>query len=319
MHQGIMELLNKIKEQEEENQRLRSCCEQLSDSLKKTAERFSEATDSLQRSNQSIENMRNENEELKKKNELLKSENDSLKENEKKLSSELKECKEYIDQLLTKVRRYKERTPEAIAKKAEEKAAAIEESARKESERRMAELDRMAEKKMKSLENRFQWHKEKYNIIYGSAIAYGVLITFFAGFRSEAFMSDFSSFWTGAWTGIKWIGSGVWWISSSVARLSSLISNPTLSAIVYWLIAGLITIAIGGVAVVLIIMLLLYLAEEMDDCFGLDSLYVLLATTAAAVFFAEPIRQAVPFNLLLMVLLVNAAYGLGKYFLFSRR
>lgn len=85
---------------------------------------------------------------------------------------------------------------------------------------------------------------------------------------------------------------------------------------VHWL---LLVVVVGGIGAALVAAvlwggkkLLDYYTEDYAD---IESLAVLLVSLAVAVFFAEPIREYIPFNLFLLILLVHAVYIRMRWYL----
>lgn len=78
---------------------------------------------------------------------------------------------------------------------------------------------------------------------------------------------------------------------------------------VHWL---LLVVVVDGIGAALVAVLLWVGKKVLDfyteDYADIESLAAFLISLAIAVFFAEPIREYIPLNLLLLLLLVHAAY-----------
>ena len=103
------------------------------------------------------------------------------------------------------------------------------------------------------------------------------------------------------------------------AQIGDLIPQPTVGFIIHWLIQIAIVVAAIVIASVILMMGYVNLYEGYKENFAdLISLAELLISFAVLVFFAEPIREVVPVNLILILILIHVLYlGIRKYIIKS--
>lgn len=143
----------------------------------------------------------------------------------------------------------------------------------------------------------------------------GVLTTVFTAVRSEAFVSDFKTFFEVVWgfllTCFGWLENG----ANFVAQIGDKIPQEIVATIVHWLLWFIVLFGIGIGAVVLlligIVKLVKWYAEEYADN---TSLGFALVSLALSIFFAEEIRAFLPINLLLLLILVHIVYVLIRWY-----
>ena len=142
-----------------------------------------------------------------------------------------------------------------------------------------------------------------------TVLLYGVLSTVFAACRSEAFKSDFKTFFVAIWglvsklweTALDGANTASQWVNSIPNETLSTIVSSVLMAIVFVLIFGGVLSCIVFLGYKLI---RLYTTKYADNI----SLAVVLVSLAVAVYFADLIRNAVPVNLLVLLLIVQCVY-----------
>lgn len=244
--------------------------------------------------------------ELRSKSEIIKSLNEkigTLSESDKvlKQNAELKQLNEQL-------RKEKQAT--------EQRAGAMvlsvkEEYARK--ERQLAQKQAVADRE-------YQGKTLMYQTFLVGCLLYGLLTTVFMAVKSTCFRADFIEFFTGLWAGICRISVAVWELGQAAAGLGDKIPQPVAAAVVHWL---LLVLVVGGIAAAVGVGLFwgikIFLNFYKVDYADIGSLAAALIALAVAVFFAEPIRNIVPINLILLLILVHVAYIGIRWYVTGRK
>ena len=133
--------------------------------------------------------------------------------------------------------------------------------------------------------------------------------------RSEAFVSDFKTFFMVIWQFIvnafQLLLKGGQWAS----QLGDKIPQPVVATIVHYL---LLIVFVGGIAIGVGFLIFLGASKVFEfyteDYADTMSLAVFLISLAVSVYFAEPIRAVIPINLLLLLILVHIVYVLIRWY-----
>lgn len=139
--------------------------------------------------------------------------------------------------------------------------------------------------------------------------------TVFTAVRSEAFVSDFKTFFMVIWQFIvnafQLLLKGGQWAS----QLGDKIPQPVVATIVHYL---LLIVFVGGIAIGVGFLIFLGASKVFEfyteDYADTMSLAVFLISLAVSVYFAEPIRVVIPINLLLLLILVHIVYVLIRWY-----
>lgn len=139
--------------------------------------------------------------------------------------------------------------------------------------------------------------------------------TVFTAVRSEAFVSDFKTFFMVIWQFIvnafQLLLKGGQWAS----QLGDKIPQPVVATIVHYL---LLIVFVGGIAIGVGFLIFLGASKVFEfyteDYADTMSLAVFLISLAVSVYFAEPIRAVIPINLLLLLILVHIVYVLIRWY-----
>ena len=182
-------------------------------------------------------------------------------------------------------------------------------------ESKLNALHGVYEAKQRSLDRKFKAKTASYDSCMLGLLLYGVLTTVFTAVRSEAFVSDFKTFFEVVWgfllTCFGWLENG----ANFVAQIGDKIPQEIVAAIVHWLLWFIVLFGVGIGAVVLlligIVKLVKWYAEEYADN---TSLGFALVSLALSIFFAEEIRAFLPINLLLLLILVHTMYVLIRWY-----
>lgn len=209
-------------------------------------------------------------------------------------------------------------------------AAARAETSKAEAAQRAA--DRLADERSQEIEARAK-EKAKSNEYYyrgwlAAAMAYGILVTIFTAIGSKAFTSDFLAFWEAVWVGITWTWDKLLLGASWAAGVANYIPQEIAATILYWVIlvilmgVALVIVGVGLIAAVgKVFEFYQYAGDPYDkgDSFADNVTFAeLLVSLAALVFFADPIRDKLPINLLLLFILCHVAF-IGLRWMLKKR
>lgn len=243
---------------------------------------------------------------------LVLKENDALKKLNEQLKREKQDAEKEADEVTAHIKAEYERKSEALEKnrrEAENKllfAKAVEEYQEGFIGKKAKELYASQEKVLESV------YKAKELALHGAfltVLLYGVLSTVFAACRSKTFISDFKAFFVTTWglvsklweTALNGANTASQWGNIIPNEVLSMIISGVLMAIVFLLIFGGVLSCIGFFGYKL---LRLYITKYADNI----SLAVVLVSLAVAVYFADFIRNAVPVNMLVLLLIVQCVY-----------
>lgn len=167
----------------------------------------------------------------------------------------------------------------------------------------------------KELDRKFKAQTASYDSFLLGLLLYGVLTTVFTAVRSEAFVSDFKTFFMVIWQFIvnafQLLLKGGQWAS----QLGDKIPQPVVATIVHYL---LLIVFVGGIAIGVGFLIFLGASKVFEfyteDYADNMSLAVFLISLAVSVYFAELIRAVIPINLLLLLILVHIVYVLIRWY-----
>ena len=109
-----------------------------------------------------------------------------------------------------------------------------------------ANAEAMSKAERSRLESQYKAKTAGYEGVMLGSLLYGTLCTLFAAARSETFISDFKAFFGVIWSFIRLCADKVFQVAKWAAQVGDMIPQPTVSAIVHWLIQ---IILVVGVAV----------------------------------------------------------------------
>lgn len=271
----------------------------------------------------------NEKEEIYNKSDLIKKQNAELEKRNRELEQSEQNARQ---EAMTEVSAVKEecakreRIAESKAQEADrlkshlkaveaDLSGQIDKKAQNLVESKLNALHGVYEAKQRSLDRKFKAKTASYDSCMLGLLLYGVLTTVFTAVRSEAFVSDFKTFFEVVWgfllTCFGWLENG----ANFVAQIGDKIPQEIVATIVHWLLWFIVLFGIGIGAVVLLLIgiakLVKWYAEEYADN---TSLGFALVSLALSIFFAEEIRAFLPINLLLLLILVHIVYVLIRWY-----
>lgn len=293
------EAISQAEKSEIQIQKLLSDKQELVSTVAEQGKRIAEQTEQIEKLNEA-DNVLKLNAELKKQNEKLKQD---------KLNAE-----QEAEATVSSVKREYEAKGRELDRRIGE---AAKQSASLKSERQSIseDIEQRATAKYldqkKELDRKFKAQTASYDSFLLGLLLYGVLTTVFTAVRSEAFKSDFKTFFMVIWQFIvnafQLLLKGGQWVS----QLGDKIPQPVVATIAHYL---LLIVFVGGIAIGVGFLIFLGASKVFEfyteDYADTMSLAVFLISLAVSVYFAEPIRAVIPINLLLLLILVHIVYVL---------
>ena len=294
---------NQAEKSEIQIQKLLSEKQELVSTVAEQGKRIAEQTEQIEKLNEA-DNVLKLNAELKKQNEKLKQDKLNAEQEAEATVSSVKE--EYAAKGRELDRRIGEAAKQSASLKSERQSISedIEQRATAKYLDQKKELDR-----------KFKAQTASYDSFLLGLLLYGVLTTVFTAVRSEAFVSDFKTFFMVIWQFIvnafQLLLKGGQWAS----QLGDKIPQPVVATIVHYL---LLIVFVGGIAIGVGFLIFLGASKVFEfyteDYADTMSLAVFLISLAVSVYFAEPIRAVIPINLLLLLILVHIVYVLIRWY-----
>ena len=277
--------------------------QELVSTVAEQGKRIAEQTEQIEKLNEA-DNVLKLNAELKKQNEKLKQDKLNAEQEAEATVSSVK--REYEAKGRELDRRIGEAAKQSASLKSERQSISedIEQRATAKYLEQKKELDR-----------KFKAQTASYDSFLLGLLLYGVLTTVFTAVRSEAFVSDFKTFFMVIWQFIvnafQLLLKGGQWAS----QLGDKIPQPVVATIVHYL---LLIVFVGGIAIGVGFLIFLGASKVFEfyteDYADTMSLAVFLISLAVSVYFAEPIRAVIPINLLLLLILVHIVYVLIRWY-----
>lgn len=271
----------------------------------------------------------NEKEEIYNKSDLIKKQNAELEKRNRELEQSEQNARQ---EAMTEVSAVKEecakreRIAESKAQEADrlkshlkaveaDLSGQIDKKAQNLVESKLNALHGVYEAKQRSLDRKFKAKTASYDSCMLGLLLYGVLTTVFTAVRSEAFVSDFKTFFMVIWQFIvnafQLLLKGGQWAS----QLGDKIPQQVVATIVHYL---LLIVFVGGIAIGVGFLIFLGASKVFEfyteDYADTMSLAVFLISLAVSVYFAELIRAVIPINLLLLLILVHIVYVLIRWY-----
>lgn len=266
--------------------------------------------------------LQKKSEKIEKLNEadLVLKQNAELQKQNSKLLSEKQQAEERAEATVTSVKS-EYRRKETQLYTLQQQAREAERTAQQLADERESEIkSRVSEKSdeiRKSLEMKYQGK-------LGGALLYGLLATVLTASQSEAFVLDFKAFFLGIWNFLSLAWETLLKLASGASQIAYKIPQETVAVILHWVILA--VIVVGAIALVGFLLFIavakLYSFYTEYDYVGFAdqfSLAELLISLAVIVWFAEPIRTALPVNLLLLFILAHVVFIAIRWYIKKRR
>ena len=286
---------------------LRKDNRQKSETIKSLNERIGTLSES--------DNVLKQNAELKQKNsELQRSEQNARQEAKATVSAVKEQYSNKQAELERKIAsaEYRERQASTLEANLSHQADT---RAQKLAENKLKALQGEYEAKKRSLDSEYKTLTVGYEGYLLGCLLYGVLVTLFTAVRSEAFISDFKTFFITIWHFIVWLVESLVSLGEWASQLGDMIPQPIVAFIVHWLLWILACIGLGIAIVILVLTgFFKWLEWFKENQADLVALSVFLVSLALIIFFAEVFKAFLPVNLLLLLLLVQiVTMGIRAY------
>lgn len=286
---------------------LRKDNRQKSETIKSLNERIGTLSES--------DNVLKQNAELKQKNsELQRSEQNARQEAKATVSAVKEQYANKQAELERKIAsaEYRERQASTLEANLSHQADI---RAQKLAENKLKALQGEYEAKKRSLDSEYKTLTVGYEGFLLGCLLYGVLVTLFTAVRSEAFISDFKTFFITIWHFIVWLVESLVSLGEWASQLGDMIPQPIVAFIVHWFLWILACIGLGIVIVILVLTgFFKWLEWFKENQADLVALSVFLVSLALIIFFAEVFKAFLPVNLLLLLLLVQiVTMGIRAY------
>lgn len=286
---------------------LRKDNRQKSETIKSLNERIGTLSES--------DNVLKQNAELKQKNsELQRSEQNARQEAKATVSAVKEQYASKQAELERKIAsaEYRERQASTLEANLSHQADT---RAQKLAENKLKALQGEYEAKKRSLDSEYKTLTVGYEGFLLGCLLYGVLVTLFTAVRSEAFISDFKTFFITIWHFIVWLVESLVSLGEWASQLGDMIPQPIVAFIVHWLLWILACIGLGiGIVILLLTGFFKWLEWFKENQADLVALSVFLVSLALIIFFAEVFKAFLPVNLLLLLLLVQiVTMGIRAY------
>lgn len=248
-----------------------------------------------------------------KENEKLKKQNSDLQRSEQNARQEA------MTEVTAVKREYARKEQELAQTQAEANRARIDAEATRKHQNELVKdkAMEMYHSKEKSLISAYKGKEMALEGAFFGSLAYGFLVTVLTAIGSQAFVSDFKSFFVAIWEFITLFADFAIKLANTASQLGDMIPQPIVAVIVHWLLLILVLVLMAGGLGVLVVGGVIYLfkgyTEKLEFADNL-SLLVFLVSLALSIFFAEEIRAVVPVNLILLNILVHALYVLVRWY-----
>lgn len=174
----------------------------------------------------------------------------------------------------------------------------------------------MVKDKLKSLDKSFKLKVSGFYSYMTGVSLYAILVTILTAIRSEAFVSDFKGFFLAMWRFIQVCVEQLQNGANIVSELGNKIPQPTVANIVHWILWVLVVVGVSCGAFVLLIKgsakLIKWYKKEYADSVSLG---VFLVSLAVTVFFAQELKNILPFNILLILIFTHVLYMGARWYL----
>lgn len=300
----LQEILNELERSIEDREQKQAQIEELESKVSELSLQNSELMNELRRKSEIIKSLNDRIGTLSESDRVLK-QNDRLKQQNEQLIAE-------AETMVWSVKDEYSRRERVLA---QTQAAA--EQAKKDAETTRSRQNEIVEEKAaqaynsrkEALERAYKAKTGSYHGFLIGCLLYGLLTTVFTAVRSERFVSDFVDFFTVLWAWICTAAGSVWELGQAAAELGDKLPNPTAAVVVHWL---LLVVVVGGIGAAVLGGLIWggkkLLDFYMKDYADTQSLAAFLISLAVFVFFSEPIRDLIPLNILVQLMIVHAVY-----------
>ena len=159
------------------------------------------------------------------------------------------------------------------------------------------------------LAGRYKAKTAIYEALMFLLIWYSVSTTIFQMIRSKVFISDCVVFFDIIVTFTQTIAGWVVLTGKNMAQINNGISNSVVAGIIYWLIRILVCCGcLVGAGILAAFIWIKIAGLYKKCCWDMITILVILISIAIALYFGDWIKMVLPFNLLVLLLFVQAIY-----------
>lgn len=142
---------------------------------------------------------------------------------------------------------------------------------------------------------------------------YSILETIITAWKTEAFVTDFISFFTTIFKGITTIKDWIWTMATFVAKLGDMIPYDTASAVGHWILVIVVVAGVtGGLGILVFLICKKYYGYFRKKQADEISVLTALITLIIVVLLADQIKSILSINLFGLMLLVFAIYTIVR-------
>lgn len=164
--------------------------------------------------------------------------------------------------------------------------------------------------KASAITKKYDTMTKTYYIELVSLVMFILIATISQIWKEPVIVEDTASFFSGLWN-IAVTGYGLAeYVGRSIASVAEAINNPTISAIVYWVICILVIVSIiGAVGAGIVYVIYRYATYIREHQWDRHTVIAVVADLAVTMFLAGEIRSVIPVNLVLVQIAVFLIYS----------
>lgn len=164
--------------------------------------------------------------------------------------------------------------------------------------------------KTESITKKYDIMTKTYYVELVSLVIFSLIATISQVWKEPVIAEDTATFFSGLWN-IVVTGYGLTeYAGHSIASVTEAIENPTVAAVLYWVICILVIVTIiGAVGAGIVYVIFRYATYVREHQWDRHTVIAIVANLAVTMFLAGEIRSVVPVNLILMQILIFLGYS----------
>jgi len=164
--------------------------------------------------------------------------------------------------------------------------------------------------KTESITKKYDIMTKTYYVELFSLVIFSLIATISQVWKEPVIAEDTATFFSGLWN-IVVTGYGLTeYAGHSIASVTEAIENPTVAAVLYWVICILVIVTIiGAVGAGIVYVIFRYATYVREHQWDRHTVIAIVANLAVTMFLAGEIRSVVPVNLILMQILIFLGYS----------
>ena len=167
----------------------------------------------------------------------------------------------------------------------------------------------------KQLKQEYQARTLSHQTFFVVSLLYGIIVTLFTAFYSDAFIRDFKAFFDSTWTFICLCTENLFKAANWASRLGDMVPHPVASMVIHCLLWILMILLLGVGSISLLAICAIkgckHYANQYADTISLS---VWLLSLACLIWFGDFIRNFIPINLVVLLFLIHTLYlGIRAY------